>query len=192
MDHAGPPVLTAVTPDDAIAAIVTQNFGRQVHAGAILTITEAIATSVPTLRLTFSDVAAAAEMLVQTDALKSMPAARIARADRLMPVNMAPLGETFATTAIDLSEQFARLSGYTEVETASAIYLASGRGASIQKLNPVSTLIWKLLEDPMTGHDMISILTEIYAEVAPEQLQHDTRRALQFMMNDGMITRAAL
>ena len=189
MEMAGPPQLSKVGADEAIAAVVKQNFGRQVHAGAILTITEVIAMSVPVMRLTYHDVDAAAELLSQTPALKNLPAARISAEGRPTPDRLAPVGTARPEPPepFDMGLTFARVPGYTEVETDQTVYLASARGMTIQRLNPVSVMIWKLMEEPISGEDIVAVLAEVFPDVAPETLQGDTRTALRYLIKDGLV-----
>ena len=91
MEREAPAVLTPVSADEAFAVIMKQNFGRQVHAGAILAITEALTKTVPVLRMTYRDVEEAAALLDTTDLLHAMPTARITEDGRQMPTRPAPL-----------------------------------------------------------------------------------------------------
>ena len=188
MDLEGPPQLTPVAADEALDAIVRQNFGRQVHAGAILAITKAIATAGPVLRLTYRDMEPAAALLDQTPLLSDLPAVQIATSDQ-RPTRPAPLDKLRdrTTDVARLEHQFSRIAGYTEAETPEAIYLASETGLAIHKLNPVSAMIWRLLETPLTGDVIVSVLGDVFPDVAQDVLRADVSAALALFLRDGLL-----
>ena len=189
MDAATPARLAPVSADEALGAVVRQNFGRHVHAGAILAVTEAMATSVPVLRLTYHDVAEAADLLATSPLLKDAPAARITAKGAEMPTRPAPLAmraQRSRETA-DPQRTFAKIPGHTQVETENAIYLASETGLAIHRLNPVSMMIWRLLEEPLDGDTIIAVLGGVFPDVAPGQLAEDVVAALTFMVRDGLL-----
>lgn len=188
-DRAGPAELEPISRDEALAALVKQNFGRQVHAGAILAITAALTRSVPVLRLRYNGVEEAAGLLDQSEALRDLPAARVPRADHPGTGRPAPLAGLPApeTTPIGLDQVYRKQPDYTEVATETGIYLADGHGISIHRLNPVSSVIWKLLDEQMTGVDMADLLQELYPDIESERLRGDTLGALQFLAKHRLI-----
>jgi hypothetical protein len=192
MDMTGPAQLTSVTLDEALAAIVTQNFGRHVHAGAILAITQAIATTVPVLRLTYHDVDEAAALLETSPLLTDLPQAMVSADARHPPTRAAPLDRLhdWSEEVAEHSKTFTRICGYHEVKAEGAIYLASAVGLAIHRLNPVSAIIWTLLEEPMDGETLIGVLGEVFPDVAPDRLADDVAAALTFMLRDGLIRQA--
>ncbi|WP_333712764.1 PqqD family peptide modification chaperone [Yoonia sp.] len=192
MEMTGPAELTPVSADAALAAIVTQNFGRQVHAGAILAITGAMATTVPVLRLTYRDVEEATALLEGSPLLAGLPAATVPADAEHPPTRPAPLERLHdrPQDVADIKATFARIAGFTEVETAEAIYLASATGLAIHRLNPVSAMIWKLLEDPLEAETVIAVLGDLFTDVPRDQLAGDVAAALTFMFRDGLIRQA--
>ena len=188
MERTVPAALEPVTPDEAMAAIVTQNFGRQVHSGAILKVTQAITHGVPVLRLRYRDVAEAADLLSRDARLNDLPQAKmpddaVAMPDRSAPLDLAPV----TASAQPMAQTYARIAGYTEIETDQAVYLADASGVAIHRLNPTSAVIWTLLESPMTGADVVEILQEVYPAVAAQQLQRDAGAALRFLEKRHLI-----
>lgn len=186
---AGAAVLEPVIQDEALAALVKQNFGRQVHAGAILAVTAALTRSVPVLRLRYNGVEEAAALLDQNEALRNLPAARVPKADhpgtgRPAPLAGLPVPET---ASIGLDQVYHKQPDYTEVATETGLYLADGHGISIHRLNPVSSVIWRLLDEKMTGADMVGVMKELYRDIEIARLRGDTLGALQFLAKHRLI-----
>lgn len=185
----GPATLAPVSADEAFAVIMKQNFGRQVHAGAILAVAEAMTKTVPVLRMTYRDVEEAAVLLDTTDLLQDMPTARITAEGRQMPTRPAPLDmrKDRSRDEAQMGCLYARVPGYTEVETDQAIYLASELGLAIRKLNPLSMMIWKLLEEAVSGDIIVSVLVELFPDIPQAQLAQDVSAGLTFMLREGLI-----
>ncbi len=181
--------LVPIPQDEAMAALVTQNFGRQVHAGAILRVIDTITRRLPVLKLRYNAVEEAAALLHASAALQNLPAAQMTGGDHKAPLPPAPLEErrTLGRVSIDLTGVYRKLPDYTEVETETCLYLADGLGISIHRLNPVSTIIWKLLDEPLSGEAIIDVMQEIYPDVAAAQLRDDTANALRFFVTHRLI-----
>jgi len=186
---AGSVELEPISQDEALAALVKQNFGRQVHAGAILAVTAALTRSVPVLRLRYNGVEEAAALLDQNEALRNLPAARVPKADhpgtgRPAPLAGLPVPET---ASIGLDQVYHKQPDYTEVAAETGLYLADGHGISIHRLNPVSSVIWRLLDEKMTGADMVGVMKELYRDIEIARLRGDTLGALQFLAKHRLI-----
>jgi hypothetical protein len=88
---------------------------------------------------------------------------------------------------VDLAQKFIKLPDYTACETETSLYLADGQGVAIHHLNPVSTLIWKLLDEGLTGAEMAEVMQELYADIAIERLRTDVAGALKFLCQERLI-----
>lgn len=183
MELQTPATLSPVAADEAFAAIMKQNFGRQVHSGAILTITEAITASVPVLRLTYRDVDEAAELLRNNALLSDLPAARITAEGRPMPDLPAPVKTPFRAPEgpFDPALTYKRADGVVAVQTEQAIYVADPLGHAIRRLNASLSIFWTLLEEPVTASEMAAVMQEIYPDVPPAQLHADAEQAVRFL-----------
>lgn len=192
-DLAEPASLTPVSQDEAMAALVMQNFGRQVHAGAILTVTDALTRSVPVLRLRYNAVEEAAALLSQSPLLRDLPAARMPKTGQTgtLPLASLDVAQVQLSAPVDLVQTFDKLPGYTEIETEAGLYLADGSGVAIHRLNSVSTVIWRLLDDPLSGADMVGVMQEIYPDIAGDRLHVDVQGALRFLIQQRLIAIAA-
>ncbi|KQB97624.1 hypothetical protein AL073_01365 [Loktanella sp. 1ANDIMAR09] len=184
-----PASLTPVTQEEAMASLVTQNFGRQVHAGAILRVADALTRTVPVLRLRYNRVEDAAALLHETPLLRDLPAAQMAKADLSGTLPLAPLDlpDVVVDRPVDLDGHFAKLPGFTALETGTAMYLADGDGFAIHRLNSVSAIIWTLLDEGLTGAEMVEVMQGLYVEISEEQLRADVAGALAFMWQQRLI-----
>jgi len=184
-----PPTLTPITQEEAMAVLVTQNFGRQVHAGAILRVTDALTRSVPVLRLRYNSVEEAAGLLHESPALRDLGAAQMPKADQPGVLPLAPLDlpEVQCAVPVDLEQAFTKLPDTTECQTETCLYLADGLGVAIHRLNPVSTVIWKLLDEPLTGLEMVEVMQELYPDVPHDHLRRDIARALAFLWQQRLL-----
>lgn len=184
-----PASLTPVTQEAAMASLVTQNFGRQVHAGAILRVAEALTRTVPVLRLRYNSVEDAAALLHETPLLRDLPAAQMAEADMSATLPLAPLDlpDVVVDRPVDLDCHFAKLPDFTALETGTALYLADGDGFAIHRLNPVSAIIWTLLDEGLTGAEMVEVMQELYGDVPAERLRADVAGALEFLWQERLI-----
>lgn len=184
-----PASLTPVTQEEAMASLVTQNFGRQVHAGAILRVADALTRAVPVLRLRYNSVEEAAALLNDTPLLRELPAARMAEADMSGTLPLAPLDlpDVVVDRPVDLDCHFTKLPNFTACETGTALYLADGDGFAIHRLNPVSAIIWTLLDEGLTGAGMVEVMQELYADIAVERLRADVAGALAFLWQQRLI-----
>lgn len=184
-----PASLTPVTQEEAMASLVTQNFGRQVHAGAILRVADALTRAVPVLRLRYNSVEEAAALLNETPLLRDLPAARMAGADVSGTLPLAPLDlpDVVVDRPVDLDRHFAKLPNFTACETGMALYLADGDGFAIHRLNPVSAIIWTLLDEGLNGAGMVEVMQELYVDISEEQLCADVAGALAFLWQQRLI-----
>lgn len=185
-------LLEPVSDDDAIAALVIQNFGRQVHAGAILSVIAAIATSVPVYRLVYDDVADAAALLHDSPHLARLSAATLSSDDHPSTDRPAPLPDALddQTAAFDPDLRYGRVPGFVEVQTQAALYLADAQGRSIHRFNAVSGVIWMLLQDPMRPDDLADAMQEVFADVPRARLQEDVVQAMTFLWQQDLIVEA--
>ncbi|MGJ8589435.1 MAG: PqqD family peptide modification chaperone [Yoonia sp.] len=184
-----PASLTPVTQEEAMASLVTQNFGRQVHAGAILRVADALTRAVPVLRLRYNRVEEAATLLHDSPLLRDLPIAQMPDAERSGALPLAPLDlpDVVRDAPVDLDQTFAKRPDFTERETETSLYLADGDGFAIHRLNPVSAIIWKLLDEGLTGAEMVEVMQELYADIAAERLRADVAGALEFLWQERLI-----
>ncbi|SFS13663.1 Coenzyme PQQ synthesis protein D (PqqD) [Yoonia litorea] len=188
-DHRGPAALSPVPIDDALSVITKQNFGRQIHAGAILNVARALVQTIPVLKLVYRDVEEATALLRTSPLLDGLPEARLSASDAHLPTRPAPLEEGWqrGTQTADMATRYRQTAGTTEVETDRAIYVASERGLAIHQLNPLLAIVWKLTAEPASGADILAALAVIYPDVDASQLQGDVQASLTFLLREELI-----
>ena len=58
---------------------------------------------------------------------------------------------------------------------------------TIKHLNATAAVIWLTIEDPSTRHDILAILSEVFAGVEPRQLARDLDQFLRHSVAAGLI-----
>ena len=48
-------------------------------------------------------------------------------------------------------------------------------------------MIWKLLEEPVAGDMIVSVLAEVFPDVSDAQLRQDVNAGLTYMLREGLI-----
>lgn len=188
-DLTEPAALVPVTRAEAMASLVRQNFGRQVHAGAILRMMDALTRGVPMLRLRYNGVEEAAALLHDSALLRDLPRARMTGTATSGPLPLAPLDlpDVVRDVPVDLGQVFAKRPDFAEVETETSLYLADADGVAIHRLNPVSAIIWTLLDGQVNGAAIVAVMHDLYADVAVTQLQADVAAALAFLWDARLV-----
>nr|WP_275116142.1 PqqD family protein [Aliiroseovarius subalbicans] len=164
--------------EDALESLITQNFARTRHAGAILKSIEVITRHLPIYRLSYHNAEVAAEYLSNHSDLKSLPAARFAELpqdDRQAPLSQAD--QPAPEFAAEL--QYIQAANVTETPAGDDSFLADGTGLAIFRLNPVSAAIWRLLEEPTDLTEVASILAAAFPDVAADQIAMDSEQLMR-------------
>lgn len=179
-ETATPPRLEAIAPEDTLSQLIVQNFARTAHAGDILRAIRALVSGLATYRLVYSGFEEAAAFLAACDALRALSPARIADARpgavaAVLPDASAPA----AHPAFDPAVAYVQAPGFTEAAMGEDSFLADGDGSAIHRLNPGSTLIWRLVEEPMRLDDVVAVMAEVFADVEVSRLRADADRMLR-------------
>ncbi len=172
------PTLAPMAREDALESLITQNFARTRHAGAILKSIEVITRHLPIYRLSYHNAEVAAEYLSNHSDLKSLPAARFAELpqdDRQAPLSQAD--QPAPEFAAEL--QYIQAANVTETPAGDDSFLADGTGLAIFRLNPVSAAIWRLLEEPTDLTEVASILAAAFPDVAADQIAMDSEQLMR-------------
>lgn len=184
------PTLAPMARADALESIITQNFARTRHSGAILKSIDVITRHLPIFRLTYHNGEAAAEYLLTHPDLKALPATRLselAQDDRKAPLELLDLsGPEFAST-----QQYVQAQGVTETQAGDDSFLADGTGMAIFRLNPISAAIWRLLEEPTDLKEVVSILASAFPDVGPDQIAGDCEQLMRGLAEACLIVPSA-
>lgn len=186
-DEPHPPHLSAMAREDALASLITQNFARTRHAGAILRSIDLLSRNLPIYRLSYHCAEEAAEYLSTHPDLATLPAARLtefAPDDR-----QAPLDQTARPALTFMKELcYAQAAGVTESVVGDEAFLADGSGIGIFRLNPVSAAIWSLMEEPTDLNEVVEILLEAFPDVPVEQIATDCENLMRSLARASLIT----
>ena len=173
--------------EDALASLITQNFARTRHAGAILRSIDLLSRNLPIYRLSYHCAEEAAEYLSTHPDLATLPAARLtefAPDDR-----QAPLDQTARPALTFMKELcYAQAAGVTESVVGDEAFLADGSGIGIFRLNPVSAAIWSLMEEPTDLNEVVEILLEAFPDVPVEQIATDCENLMRSLARASLIT----
>ncbi|WP_300517225.1 PqqD family protein [Aliiroseovarius sp.] len=171
------PQLSAMAREDALASLITQNFARTRHAGAILRSIDVVTRHLPIHRLRYHCAEEAAAYLSTHPDLKALPAtspAELVRDDR-----QAPLERPFEPAATFTPDhRYQQAPGVTGTVAGEDCFLADGSGRGIFRLNPVSAAIWTLLEEPTDLAEVTEILTSAFPDIAADRIATDCTRLM--------------
>lgn len=181
-DAAVPARLDPVPPDQAMDALLHQNFTRDRHSGDVLAALAAALDGLPVLRLTYGGLGEAVACLQEAFAdpaplaVAEGPAVRFRMADLRGPVpdrpRQAALGQRPGALAREIG---------------AGLYLADPEGRAIHRMDPLAAAIWAVLETPATPDEIATLLAEAYPETDAARLRGDARRLLASLAEAGLI-----
>ncbi|MCA0271072.1 MAG: PqqD family protein [Proteobacteria bacterium] len=186
--EAAAPDLSPMATADAVAALLHQNFAREVHSGTVLATTEALFATVPAYRLSYGSAEAAAEFLEQRFADWPDEPAIHQDAPAFRRVDEADF--TAPAAAFDPATAYVRADGIHDVELAGDRYLADASGQGIHRLNAGALAVWHLIAEPLTLDEICDILTEAFPEVSPIQIAADSAAALRDFVENRLAVAA--
>jgi hypothetical protein len=179
--------LERVPPDVAMDALLHQNFTRDRHSGDILQAMAATLAQRPVFRLTYSGLADAVTCLGAAfrDWKDEVPVA--AGAERQF--QLARFDEPKAGGLPDGSP--IRQKAGTIAETiGETLYLADTHGLAIHRMDALATVIWTLLEDPVTPREILDVLAEAFPTEDPDRIAGDVQGLLDMLRDAGLIEAA--
>ncbi len=184
------PRLEPIDAQDVLARLILQNFARSLHAGRILKSIEAMVAGLPSYRLSYSSFEAAADFLQAAPELAALPPARFS--GDLPETLHAVLPEDLAVPefGFDPGVAYVQCSGLTETGAGDDRFLADVQGTAIHRLNPGSTLIWRLLEEPLRLDDVVAVMAEIHPTVDPARIHADAERTMRGFLAARLIVPA--
>ncbi|WP_170478596.1 PqqD family protein [Ruegeria arenilitoris] len=180
------PELAAISHEEALAGLITQNFARTRHSGAILRSIDLISRHLPIYRLSYNSAEEAAEYLASHPKLSALPVARIA--DTMQNARQAPLDMLERGAADFLRDKnYVQTPGVTQTKAGEDRFLADQDGIGIFRLNPMSSAIWGLLEEPIELDEIIEILAAAFPDVARDQILTDCDRLMRELAKAQLI-----
>ena len=179
------PRLDQVAPDQAMDALLYQNFTRDRHSGDILRLFAATLAELPVYRLTYCDLDDAVEIL--RTGLRDMPMGT----DDEVPCprhtfRMAlPIGSVHGTFPVEA--RVCQRGGSHAVIIGDALYLADANGWAIHRMDPLAAAIWAIIEDPLPLAELIDIMAVAYPQVAPAKIASDIQSLLKRLYSAGLV-----
>ncbi len=184
-DDASAAALQDLPTDDAMEALLRQNFTRDVHSAAVLSVMERLMATLPVKRLRYSNAQDAAACIADTFGNWATP----------VETSAARAGMVFERAAepealrggIQSDKEITQIPGAAAAIIGDAVYLSDPNGAGIHRLNPVSRAIWLLLGEPMTPDQIVEVLQIAFPDVPPSGIRDDTTRFLSDLARAGLI-----
>lgn len=150
-------------------------------AGAALEAMQSLSSSVPCFELEYADLDSAAELLhSQYLADMSAPAHQSIAIQSTHP-------HRFSRQCILLSTLYRRKDEIILVSGEDGGYLLNEEEGSIFHLNRMGEGIWRMLEYPLSGAEVVDLLREIFPEILPEVIEQDVAQLFQQLQMSGLI-----
>lgn len=180
--------LEPVGPEDAMDALLFQNFSRDRHSGDILQAVAATLCETPAFRLRYHDLGEAVDCLQRQFGDWPDP----------LPVGSDGPGRVFrlANLATPVAEvaweagPLAQRRGTTEIRLGGGLYLADAAGRAIHKIDPLGAVIWQLLAEPTTADELATLLVDAFPETPRDRIEADLARLLAHMAEADLIAPA--
>ncbi len=184
-DTPDPARIAPIDADEAMSALLHQNFTRDRHSADILASIAGILSAEPCFRLSYFDLHGAIACLKTTFASEcSGPEAPTA--DELRHFRMADL-EGPVPTRLAPGEKVMRRAGTLEQLIGETLYLSDPEGRAIQRMDPLAAAIWDVLEEPSSASDLESLLFEVFPDAASDQIANDLKKLLRKLAKSGLI-----
>lgn len=177
-----PARLAPVPPDQAMDALLHQNFTRDRHSGDILAALAAVLPGLPVLRLTYADLDDAVSCLSAAFAEQGSPAAADGAALRFRMADLDP-----APARPDPEAALCQRPGTTVRTIGAGLYLADAEGRAIHRIDPLAAAIWELLETPARPQEIAALLVEAFPETDPARLSADVAALLASLTGAGLL-----
>ena len=162
--------LCPVSPDEAMAALLHQNFTRDRHSGDVLSAMARLLQRETIFRLTYSDPGEAVACL------EAMFGAGQGAAEEIPgPVTTFRMANLSGTVP-GLPEGAGRLGqveGATPAMLGDVLYLADADGRGIHRMDPLSAVIWDLIAEPTPPEELARLLVDAFTDVDPAQIRRD-------------------
>jgi hypothetical protein len=161
--------LTSVSPDDAMRAMLYQNFGRHLHSGTTLAALASLVEGVPRFRMVYDRLGDAVSLLAGE--MPGLPATSV-RLDR-------GLDQTIRDDLPDPSPRWSpgqmaqQIRGVTSRRIGESLYLADPEGRTIERLDPMASAIWQMLEHPVSPSDVTDALAHAFPDTPRDRIDAD-------------------
>lgn len=180
---AGPPRLEPLELADALKTVVWQNFARQEASTFILERLYAIVRRTGAYRLVYSRSENAARLLRERFADWSDPAPGIPAIGPDSPGRQC----VRAAEPHNAKPGFRRKAGIAELEIDGETFLADNESGKISHLNRTASAIWRVLAEPMSRDEIVSLMSAAFPDIAPAAIAADVETSLEILASAGLI-----
>lgn len=181
-----PAQLHRMEPTEAVQHLVRQNISAPGEGTEHFDQVTRMVEGVLCFKLAYSDLEDAVSLLRRAFDTDSPVAANVPIAPPL-PAGIAPVVRPPASLAIP----YRRSPQVAVREVQDDLFLWHAAEHSYFHLNPVARAIWALLEEPIRGQDIVDLLVEVFADIAPDQIAADVANLLGAFEAESLIDKAA-
>ena len=175
--------LTEVTADEAMRAMLYQNFGRHLHSGTTLAAMAPIVEGLPRFRLTYDDPTDAAALLEAR--MPDLPATVARLPDALDQTILDDLPDSEPRWRVGTPARQVR--DVARRDIGEGVYLADPEGRAIERLDPLAAVIWDMLEDGAAAPEITRLLGDAFPDTPPGTIADDVDRLLRKLARAGLI-----
>ena len=174
--------------NDVLTTIVEQNFARVKYADHILTALHFLAAHVPRYRLKYASVEDGANIVKHHFQSTECVAAPPLPDNLVQHEPITGSSPSAPSAAIDPDQPLKQSGAVKYIEVEENIYLAETTGYGVHKLDQISGAIWRLLSEPISIREIVSLLSEAFPETSEQQISSDVRGLMDRFNNAGLIT----
>lgn len=168
-----PAQLHRMEPSEAVQHLVRQNISAPGEGTEHFDQVTRMAQSVLCLKMVYSDLEDAVDLLRRAFDAKALPAPGVTVAAPL-PAQI----DAVVHPPASLSQAYRRSPQVAVRAVQDDLFLWHATEYSYFHLNIVARAIWTLLEDPITGADIAAVLSDVFADVPPAQINADVAALL--------------
>ena len=165
--------------------VIWQNFARGTDSADILQHLSSMVTRSQCYRLTYTHAEEAAAVL--EDHFTCWPSC-----DKWQIGSPNCNVETISSAKVETVQIgcYMRHSGVQEVTLNGSSFLADSKGAVIHYLNPISSSIWKLLEEPMSLDEMTKLIYGAFPEIEQKKIRIDVEKLINNLVKRQLLYRS--
>lgn len=172
---------------DVLTSIIKQNFARSRNASKILRGLHFLASNLPGYEMQYQNAEKGADQIIDffqnSDRFKAplMPEA-IFNNDPDPALERSEIHSTW-----DQDTLLSQVSGVDSYCSDEATFLADTTGFAIHKLDPIGSIIWKLMAEPISGREIVELLCISFPDTGHSQIESDVMRLLSKLLAAGLI-----
>lgn len=176
--------LERLAPNAAMDVLLHQNFTRDRHSGDILRKMAAALTRLPVFRLTYSGLADAVECL--NTGFAAWPDPSPVPDGEAQPFRLAEFNGPDLPRP-GKADRIRQRSGTIAEEIGDTLYLADPEGLAIHRMDVLASVLWSVLEEPVTPQDMLELLLEAFPGTDEAKVAADVQGLLDMLHGARLI-----